>query len=43
MLGLCTGELRLPLAPATEATRTRIAAALAEAGVEAVAPVGATA
>jgi 4-hydroxy-tetrahydrodipicolinate synthase len=43
MLGLCTGELRLPLAPATEATRTRIAAALAEAGVEAAAPVGATA
>ena len=33
LLGLCSGELRLPLAPATDATRARIAAALAGAGL----------
>ncbi len=43
MVGLCSEELRLPLAPATEATRTRLATALAEAGVESVAAVGAVA
>ncbi len=43
MLGLCTGELRLPLAPATEATRLRLATALAEAGIETAAPVEVTA
>jgi 4-hydroxy-tetrahydrodipicolinate synthase len=43
MVGLCSGELRLPLAPVMDGTRARIAAALAEAGVEAVATAGATA
>ena len=43
LLGLCSGELRLPLAPASDATRARVAAALAEAGVELVATAGATA
>ena len=43
MVGLCSGELRLPLAPASDATRARVAAALAEAGVAAIATAGATA
>ena len=33
LLGLCSGELRLPLAPVGDATRDRIRAALAEAGL----------
>ncbi len=43
MVGLCSGELRLPLAPVSDATRARVAAALAEAGVEAVTTARATA
>ena len=33
LLGLCSGELRLPLVPVGDATRDRIRAALAEAGL----------
>ncbi|MGN6561276.1 MAG: 4-hydroxy-tetrahydrodipicolinate synthase [Thermomicrobiales bacterium] len=39
MLGLCTGDIRLPLAPVSDATRARIETALAEAGIRAGAPV----
>ena len=39
MLGLCADELRLPLAPVGDATRARLAAALAEAGILAAAGV----
>ncbi|CAA9577422.1 MAG: 4-hydroxy-tetrahydrodipicolinate synthase, partial [uncultured Thermomicrobiales bacterium] len=39
MLGLCTDELRLPLAPPGDATRARLAAAMAAAGIDAPAGV----
>ena len=41
LLGLCSGELRLPLAPVGAGTRERIAAALAEAGLRAPVAAGA--
>lgn len=43
LLGLCSGELRLPLAPVAETTRARLIAALEQAGVRIAAPVGAAA
>ena len=43
LLGLCSGELRLPLAPVAETTRARLIAALEQAGVRIDALVGAAA